>query len=232
MSSQSLIDAAVQKGQQALSEFDAKKVLADRGIPVSEEYLVTTARQAVQKANAIGFPVVLKACSHKIAHKTEGGLVMTSLDSPDAVEQAFEQIMKNAGDIELDGVLVLEMVKGQRELVLGLFRDRQFGPCVMAGFGGILTEVIKDTCFRMAPVDMIEAQDMLEELKAKDMLKNFRGQAPVDRDALCRAICAVGDIGLENETIAEIDINPLIIRADGSFAAVDALVVLKGESDD
>ncbi|MBU1196435.1 MAG: acetate--CoA ligase family protein [Proteobacteria bacterium] len=226
-----LIENAVQRGQKTLSEYDSKKVLASFNIPVSKEYLTTTVEEAVQKAQEIGFPVVLKVCSHHIAHKTEGGLVEISLGSTDAVKKAFERLMGEISE-PIDGILVQEMVEGKRELMLGLIRDPQFGPCVMAGFGGIMTEIINDTCFRMAPVNNIEAADMLEEFKSKKMLEHFRGQAPVDRKALCDAICAIGAIGLEYDTISEIDINPLIIRPDGKFAAVDALVVLKGENDD
>ncbi len=152
-----------------------------------------------------------------------------SLGSEREVIEAFQRIIKKT-DIPMDGILVQEMVSGQRELMIGLIRDPQFGPCVMAGFGGIMTEIIQDTCFRMAPVDDLETADMLSELKFKDILGPFRGQAPADAQAIGRAITAVGNIGLENEAIAEIDINPLIIRPDGSFAAVDALIVVKGDA--
>lgn len=220
-----LIKNAVQRGQKTLSEYESKQVLASFNIPISKEYLTTTVEEAVQKAEEIGFPVVLKVCSHRIAHKTEGGLVEISLDSSSAVEKAFERLMGKISE-PIDGILVQEMVEGKRELMLGMIRDPQFGPCVMVGFGGIMTEIINDTCFRTAPVNTIEAFDMLEEFASKKMLEHFRGQAPVDRDALCASICAVGAMGLEHDTISEIDINPLIIRSDGTFVAVDALVVL------
>ncbi len=229
MEVKTVLQEAVSRRQKALSEFDGKKILAAYGIPVSREYLVSTADEAVQMAVKIGFPVVLKACSHQIAHKTEGGLVEVSLGSEREVIEAFQRIIKKT-DIPMDGILVQEMVSGQRELMIGLIRDPQFGPCVMAGFGGIMTEIIQDTCFRMAPVDDLETADMLSELKFKDILGPFRGQAPADVQAIGRAITAVGNIGLENEAIDEIDINPLIIRPDGSFAAVDALIVVKGDA--
>jgi acetate---CoA ligase (ADP-forming) subunit beta len=231
MDIQTLIEEAVKNGSKALSEFDAKKVMAAYDIPITQESLVVTVDEAVQKAEEIGFPVVLKACSHKITHKTEGGLVEISLDSREAVRKSFEHIMKKAPG-PLDGILVQEMVDGSRELMLGLVRDPQFGPCVMVGFGGIMTEIIKDTCFRMAPVDEVEAEDMLEEFKSKDLLGPFRGYAPVDKKALCNAITAIGAIGLENSAISEIDINPLMIRPDGRVTAVDALIVMEGDNHD
>lgn len=224
-----LIRKAIDNGQKSLSEHDSKKVLAACNIPVSKEYFTETKDAAIVKAAEIGFPVALKACSHDIMHKSEGGLVEISLDSPDAVSNAFDRIKeKTSGPLE--GILVQEMVAGQRELVLGLIKDPQFGPCVMAGFGGIMTEVISDTCFRMAPIDAVEAADMLDELKTKTMLGSFRGQEPVDTKSLCDALVSLGNIGMTYPAITEIDINPVIIRRDGTFAAVDALVVLERSS--
>jgi succinyl-CoA synthetase beta subunit len=231
MDIQKLIKNAIENGQKALSEFDSKRVIEAYGIPVSQEYLTVTADDAVQKAEEIGFPVVLKACSHLIGHKTEDGLVEISLSTREEVRASFERIMEKS-TTPVDGILVQEMVSGQRELMIGLIRDPQFGPCVMVGFGGIMTEVINDTCFRMAPVDDLEVEDMLDEFKSKDLLGPFRGQAPVDKKAFCNAVSAIGNIGLENSTISEIDINPLIVRPDGTFAAVDALIVIKGSIND
>ncbi len=227
MDIKALIQKAVEYGQQALSEHDSKKVLASYNIPVTKEALVQTKDEAAQNAAEIGFPVVLKACSHEVMHKSEGGLVAVSLNSQEDVKAAFSDITKKAGP-DIDGILVQEMVSGQRELMLGLLRDPQFGPCVMAGFGGIMTEVINDTCFRMAPIDNIEADDMLDELRAKAMLEAFRGQKPADRKAISDTLVALGKIGMENDPIAEIDINPMIIDSNGAVIAVDALIVLKG----
>jgi hypothetical protein len=119
------------------------------------------------------------------------------------------------------------MVLGQRELVIGLTRDPQFGPCVMLGMGGTMTEVFQDTVFRMAPFDRTEAKDMTEELRFKTILGAFRGQKPVDMEILCRTLTAVGQIGIELETVSELDINPMIITPEGRLVAVDALVVLR-----
>jgi hypothetical protein len=119
------------------------------------------------------------------------------------------------------------MVPGQRELVIGLNRDPQFGPCVMLGIGGIMTEVFQDTVFRMAPLDMIEAKDMAEELRFKAILGAFRGQKPVDMEMLCRTLIAVGQIGLELEAVSELDVNPMIVTPQGRVVAADALVVLR-----
>lgn len=226
-----LIRAALKRRQQALSEYDSKKLLSLYDIPVTRERLSRSADEAVADAAEIGFPVVLKACSPELMHKSEHGFIELNLRSKEDVREAHARIVASV-DLDLEGVLVQEMVPGQRELVVGLIRDPQFGPCVMLGIGGIMTEVFEDTCFRMAPFDMIEAQDMTEELRFKKMLGAFRGQKPVDMETLCRALMAVGQIGLELETVAELDINPLIITPEGRVKAVDALVVLSRDGND
>ena len=119
------------------------------------------------------------------------------------------------------------MVKGDRELVCGLTRDVQFGPCVMFGLGGIFTELIDDVVFRVAPVTTSEALMMMDDIRMAKVLKPFRGQPAVDREALARIIVALGKIGCECGNVREIDMNPIKIRADGSPVAVDALVALR-----
>jgi succinyl-CoA synthetase beta subunit len=226
-----LIRFALERGQQALSEYESKKLLSLYGIPVTKERLSRSADEVVAAAAALGFPVVLKACSPELMHKSEHGSIALNLRSKGDVREAYGRIVKSV-DLDLEGVLVQEMVPGQRELVVGLIRDPQFGPCVMLGIGGIMTEVFDDTCFRMAPFDMIEAQDMTEELRSKKIFGAFRGQKPVDMKTLCRTLIAVGQIGLELETVAELDINPLIITPAGRLKAVDALVVLSRNRND
>ncbi|MBW2561890.1 MAG: acetate--CoA ligase family protein, partial [Deltaproteobacteria bacterium] len=141
----------------------------------------------------------------------------------DAVAQAYDEIIK-AG-MELDGVLVQEMIKGDREFVIGLTRDPQFGPCVMFGLGGIFTEVLNDVSFRVAPITEIDAMEMIEEIKTKKLLDEFRGSPAVDKKSLVKALVGIGKLGDEYDQIAEIDINPVIISGDQPIA-VDALVVL------
>jgi len=226
MQADDLIRAALHRGQRALSEYESKKLLSLYGIPVAREELSRSVDEAVSAADGLGFPVVLKACSAELLHKSERGCIELNLRDKRDVREAYERIIRSV-DLELEGVLVQEMVPGQRELVVGLNRDPQFGPCVMLGIGGIMTEVFQDTVFRMAPFDMVEAKDMTEELRFKTILGSFRGQKPVDMDILCRTLIVVGQIGLELETISELDINPMIITPEGRLVAVDALVVLR-----
>ena len=124
-------------------------------------------------------------------------------------------------------MLVQEMVKGDRELVCGLTRDAQLGPCVMFGLGGILTETLDDAVFRLAPLTSMDAREMMQEIRSVKILGPFRGQAPADRELLSRILVALGTIAIQYETIREIDLNPVKIRPDGSPVAVDALISLK-----
>jgi acetate---CoA ligase (ADP-forming) subunit beta len=221
-----LIEAALKQGKKALSEYDSKKLLSAYGIPITKEAIAGSADQAVDLAAELGFPVVLKACSPELLHKSDLGAVEIGLKNAAEVREAYSRMVELV-TVPLDGVLVQEMIQGQRELVLGLSRDPQFGPCVMFGLGGVLTEILNDTVFRVAPLEMMDAQEMLQELRAKAILDPFRGQAAADRETICRSLIALGRLGLENEAIAEIDINPLIIAPDGQVKAVDALVVLR-----
>lgn len=219
-----IIQKAIDRGQKVLSEYDSKRVISSAGIPVNREKLARTREEAVSFAGSIGYPVALKGCSDKAAHKTEMGLVKLKLGNADEVAKAYDEIL--AKGVELDGVLVGEMVKGDREFVLGLMRDPQFGPCVMFGIGGIFTEAIKDVTFRVAPITELDAEEMIDEIRLAKLLSAFRGNPAVDRKALVRALVSIGDLGYRCENIAEIDINPVIIAGDQPVA-VDALVVLK-----
>jgi succinyl-CoA synthetase beta subunit len=223
-----IIETALAGGQKALTEYQSKQLLARYQVPVTRERLARNADAAVNAAAEIGFPVALKGSSPELMHKSDADCVALGLQSPDAVRQAYARISENAG-IVLDGLLVQEMVAGQREIVVGLSRDAQFGPCVMLGTGGVLTEIITDTVFRVAPIDEIEAMDMIGELKSRAMLYAFRGQQPADLQTICRTLTAVGRIGLETAAISEIDINPMIITPEGRVVAVDALVILDGK---
>jgi len=215
---------AIKKGQSTLSEYESKKFLASYGIPITKERLVKTKEEAIHAAKEIGFPVVLKGCAPEITHKTELNVVELDLRDDTSVADAYDRIASHKG-VSMDGVLVQEMIKGDRELVIGLTRDPQFGPCVMFGLGGIFTEILNDVSFRIAPLENRDALEMAKEIRGHKILDAFRGKPPVNLDILCQALISIGNIGLEFEQIKEIDINPLIINGDKPVA-VDALVVL------
>jgi len=219
-----IIDKALKENRSTLSEYESKLVLASYGLPVTREKLIKTPDELGAAAAEIGYPLVLKGCSADITHKTEKGLIRVDVRNAEEAAVAFEEIMagmNGAGST----VLVQQMIRGKRELVLGMTRDPQFGPCVMFGLGGIFTEVLNDTAFRVAPLQKRDALEMMQEIKAHKILDAVRGMEAADRELLAQMLITVGRIGMENENIKEIDINPVIISG-GRPIAVDALVVL------
>ena len=220
-----LIDGARAGGHLVLSEHDAKRVLSCYGIPVTREVLVADRSEVLAAAGEIGYPLVMKACSGEIPHKTEKGLLRLDLRSDPEALAAFDKI--TAGMHGLSGaVLVQEMVAGRRELAAGLVRDADFGPCVMFGLGGILTEVLGDVTFRKAPLDEAEALAMLEDIEGRRILDAVRGMPAADRGQLAGLLIALGRIGLDHQAVEEIDVNPVILAGSRPVAA-DALIVLR-----
>ncbi len=219
-----IIQSALGKGQKALSEHESKQLLASYDIPVSPEILAPTADRAREAAESIGFPLAMKACSAQLLHKTESDAVALNITSLTEVQNTFERLASIAP--APDGVLVQAMVPGKRELVVGLNRDPQFGPCVMLGLGGIFTEVLEDTAFRAVPFDRVEALDMAAELRGSKLFGAFRSEPPVDLEKVADILLAVGEIALSHPEVTEVDINPLIVNPDGLCVAVDALVVM------
>ncbi|MBT3256616.1 MAG: acetate--CoA ligase family protein [Deltaproteobacteria bacterium] len=218
-----IIERALEEGQSTLSEYESKQILSSYGIPVTKEFLVNDLKELMSATREIGYPLVLKGCSSEIAHKTEKGLIKIDIRNEEAATSTFEEIKARIGSDA--GILVQEMVKGQRELVVGLTRDPQFGPCVMFGLGGIFTEILKDISFRVAPLEKRDALEMMRELKSHKILGAIRGMPAADVDRLAKILINVGRIGLENKAVKEIDINPIIISGNKPVA-VDALVVL------
>ncbi len=201
-------------------------------MPLADEREVATAADAAAAAEAIGFPVVAKLCGDAIAHKTERGLVRLRLGSAADVESAAADLLAKAtpedGDVT---VLVAPMVQGNRELIAGLLRDPQFGATVMLGVGGILAEAIADVVFRPAPLTRLDAAEMIDDLATQKLLGEFRGEAAVDREKLVDVLVGLGALAEARPDVASVDINPLIVRADGVPVAVDALVEI-GEAGD
>ncbi len=208
----------------ALSEHEAKQLLASFGVPVSREQVVATAEAAVGAAADIGYPTVLKLCGAAIMHKTEIGGVRLGLVGDDAVATAAGELLE-AGPAGAE-LLVAEQVKGNRELIAGVTDDPQFGPTLMFGVGGIFAEVLADVVFRLLPADRADIESMLDDLANPTILDEFRGEPAVDREALVTALAGIAEAASSRDDIESVDVNPLIV-ADGKPVAVDALVVLR-----
>ncbi len=207
-----------------LSEADSKALLRRYGVPVPVEALTDDPTAAVAAADTIGYPVVVKLCGASIAHKTERGLVRLGLADADAVARAATELLARATP-EDGGVALLvgEMVSGIRELIAGVVRDPQFGPCVMLGVGGVLAEAVADVAFRLAPLTVVDAHDLIDDLRSQALLGPLRGEPAVDRAALAELLTGLGALVTEDPSIRAVDLNPLIVR-DGVPIAVDALV--------
>lgn len=223
-----IIEDALKRGAKTLSEFDSKKFLSEYRVNVTKETVVSKEDDAVSAAQEMGYPVVLKGSGEELAHKTELDLIALNLRDEKEVREAFQRLTSTP-KAEVKEVLVQQMVKGDRELVVGLTRDAQFGPCVMFGLGGIFTEILEDVAFRVAPLTKWDAMDMMKDFRAHKILDEFRGQPAVDREVLADILIAIGNIGMEQDKVKEIDINPMKITADGKPIAVDALVVLDSD---
>jgi acetate---CoA ligase (ADP-forming) len=215
-------------GDVALSERASKEVLAAYGIPVTRDVLATSAAEAARAAAVIGFPVVLKASSGSLPHKSDLGLVRMGLASARDVRDAYREIASAAeaaapGDVE--GVLVAEMVTGGVETVVGVVRDELFGPAVMFGLGGLPVEVLGDVTFRVPPFTRADASRMLGEVRGSALLRGVRGRPAADRRAIVDVLMRVQRLALDlSQDLAELDINPLLATPTGAVA-LDALVV-------
>jgi acetyl-CoA synthetase (ADP-forming) len=168
-SAEKIIEGALGEGRKVLSEYESKRVLEAYGIPVTREVLVCEEKDVPRAAAEIGYPLVMKGCSAEIAHKTEKGLIRVDVRTSAEALAAFREIKHGLAGHK-GGVLIQEMVRGRRELVMGLTRDGQFGPCVMFGLGGIFTEILKDIAFRRAPLSGDDAMAMMREIRAHAIL--------------------------------------------------------------
>ncbi len=189
-----IITNAVANGQTALSEYDAKRFLLRFGVPISRETIAHSANASAVEAEKIGFPIVLKACGANLFHKTELGGIALNLSAAEHVRAEGERLLEIKG---CEALLVQEMVIGERELVCGLTRDEMFGPCVMFGLGGIFTELIEDVVFRIAPLTLGDALEMITEIRTQKITDSFRGQPAVDVDVLSKILVALGQIALQ-----------------------------------
>jgi len=223
-----IVHQAAAAGRQRLDELESKRLLKAYGIPTVEEARAASEEEAVTVADRSGYPVVMKGLGADLTHKSELGLVLTGLADAAAVRRSFGRLLHEAG-ADLDAVLIQPQVPGRRELVAGLFRDSQFGPVIMFGLGGVYTEALRDVAFRLAPLTVSDARQMLMEIKGATLLGRFRGEAPADRDSLLQTLLGLSRVAVDFPQIAEIDLNPLMISPSGEVRAVDALVSLSAE---
>ncbi len=212
-----------------LNEVEAKDRLKKAGIPVVETRLAKTKAEAVAFSREIGYPVVMKILSPDISHKTEAGGVQLDLKNASQVGKAYTDMMKSVKEkvpgARIEGVSVQKMAEPGVEIIIGMSRDAQFGPVLMFGLGGIFVEIMKDVSFRLVPVAPIDAAEMVREIKGYALLTGYRGQPAVDITKLEKLIVQVSGFIERDPHIEELDLNPVIVSADG-VVAVDARIVV------
>ncbi|MEM4775533.1 MAG: acetate--CoA ligase family protein, partial [Sulfolobales archaeon] len=210
-----LIHKALEDGRNKLLEHEAYEFLKAYDLPVPKFGLASSADEAVELAERIGYPVVLKIVSPDIVHKSDVGGVKVNITSEPEVRKWFDTIMRNvkskAPTARVSGVLVQEMVPQDLEVIVGSTRDPVFGPVVMFGLGGIFVEVLKDVSLRITPVTVYDAEEMINEIRASSILQGYRGAPPRDRKAIIDLIIKVGRIMDEVPEVTDIDLNPVMV---------------------
>jgi len=224
-----IIGRYLRRGAREISEMESKEILEAYGFVTPKGMIATSAEQAADIAEQLGYPVVMKVWSPDIIHKSDVGGVKVGLHSPQQVMDSFDLMMyripKKVPDADILGVLVQEMCTGRMEVILGMNRDPRFGPLLMFGMGGIAVEVLKDVAFYLAPITADEARDMLLRTKAYKLLQGVRGQEGVDVDAIAEGIQRLSQLVTAFPEIQEMDINPFVVGPKGTTPiAVDARI--------
>ncbi len=224
-----LIEDVKSGKKQILTEFESKEILKEYDIPVPDGGLATSKEEAIEIAEDIGYPVVMKVMSPDILHKSDAGIIGLDVKDEEEIKEKWDELMDNANDYEPDanilGILINPMIDQGKEVIIGINKDPQFGPVVMFGLGGIFVEILEDVSFRVAPIDEEEAEEMMQEIKGYPILAGARGEDPVDLDALKEMIVKVSKLANEIP-VEELDLNPVFAYKDNAVA-VDARLMLE-----
>jgi acetate---CoA ligase (ADP-forming) subunit beta len=227
---QKIFSQAKLEGRKALLEPEAKAICQENGISAPKFMLAQNQKEATSFADQIGYPIVAKIVSADIIHKSEAGGVVVNLRNASEVADAYQKIVQNAlnykPDAKIAGVLIQEMAPQGLEIIVGAIKDAQFGQTIMFGLGGIFVELLKDVSFKIAPVTVEEAKEMITQVKAYPLLKGFRGSQPVDIDAIVEIIMNTSKLIMAYPQIKELDFNPIMAYPKGA-KVVDARIILE-----
>ncbi len=214
-----IFDKVKKEKRPNLLEEEGQEVLKAYGLPLPKSALAKTEADAIKIAKQIGYPVVMKIASPQIIHKSDAGGVKVNLTNDLEIKEAFKTIIANAKKYnkiaEIKGVLVVEMVKGGKELIIGSKLEPGFGPVIMLGMGGIYVEVLKDVNFKLAPVTDKEADDMIASIKTQKILQGVRGEKPSDITKLSECIQRLSQLVTDFKEIKELDMNPVLVMEKG-----------------
>lgn len=228
------LDRVLGEGRLTIGDAEAQAILEAYGLKNPPSQIAATPNEAVEIAEQMGYPVVLKVASPDVLHKTDVGGVRVGLDTPAEVRDSFDlityRVQRYLPEARLWGCLVQKMAPPGLEVLIGMNRDPQFGPLVTFGLGGIYVEILKDASFRLSPFSRREAVDMLSEIRAQALLEGVRGKPPVDKEAIIDALLRIGQLVIDFPEITELDINPFMVYEAGRGGiAIDMRLVLKQE---
>ena len=227
-----IFEETIATDHKVITEELSKSVLKKYGVKVPGYALVNSTKETTKAARKLGYPLVMKVVSPQILHKTDVGGVKVGLQNEKEVKRSFNDMYKRLSKkkgVQLKGILLEKMVPQGVELIVGLQNDPQFGPVIMVGLGGVLTEIFKDVAFRMLPITVADAKSMLQELKGAKILQGFRGSKPIDQNMLAKALVQIGKLGVDNAGYFDsIDFNPIVVYPK-SYYVVDAKILLRKE---
>jgi len=217
------------KEKRSLLETEAKELLREYGIPVPDFRLIKTEDEIGKIKEKFSYPLTMKIVSPDIIHKSDVGGVKIGIKDEKEAKLAFQEIIFQAKkynkEAQIYGVITYSMIPQTTEIIIGMMKDPHFGPVVMFGLGGIFVEILKDTSFRILPIEERDAQEMITEIKGYEILKGVRGEPPKDIQAIKEVLMKVSQLTFENPEINEIDLNPVFVFEKG-LQVVDARIIL------
>ncbi|MCD6479948.1 acetate--CoA ligase family protein [Candidatus Bathyarchaeota archaeon] len=226
-----IISKAREEDRDFLLEPEAKRLCALYGLPVTRFEVAKSEDEAVEAARRIGFPIVLKVISPQVLHKSDVGGVILNLRDEEGVREAYRRIHENVkakvpGAV-IEGIIVQEMAPSSTEVIVGAIKDPTFGPTIMFGLGGIFVEILRDVSFRLVPIERVDAEEMIGEIKAYKILEGARGMPKADKEALIEILLKTSEMLMDIPEIKELDLNPIMVYEKGA-KIVDARVILEG----
>ena len=233
MSGKEIIQKARAERRILLSEIESKELIKEAGINVTDTKLARSKKDVIPISDQMGYPVVLKIASHEITHKSDAGGVKLGIGSPEDVGKAYDEILASVAQkyptAAIEGITVQKAARPGIEVIIGMFKDAQFGPVLMFGLGGIWVEVLKDVSFRIVPLTKKDAASLIREIKGYPLLEGRRGREAVDQSSLEEALLKLSVFVEKYPEIKELDLNPIFAYEEG-YLAVDARIVLEAGS--
>ena len=227
-----IIERALKQNRSILFIDEAQRICENHKIPTPKCSIASTVNEAAEKADEIGYPVALKIVSPQVIHKTDLGGVILNVQNERELTTQYERLITGIKTKEpsatILGVLVEKMMPPSTEVIVGGLRDKQFGPAVMFGIGGIFAEAYDDVIFRIAPIDRVDALNMIHGLRGSRILEGMRGKTPLDLDTLVNVLARVSDIMCQHDAISQLDLNPVILYPNGACAVDFRIIFAEG----